>query len=132
MRVTFLPVFAAAAAIVVTATPAAAQHSSREKQVAALLKSLETGDAKAASVIDARSYRQHNLNVADGPAAFRSLVRSGPKSGVRVQTVRLFEDCDFVFAQSIYERGGPKVGFDIFRFDKGKIVEHWDNLQSNA
>lgn len=135
MRVSFLPVFAAAAAIVVTATPAApaaAQHSPREKQVEALLKSLETGDAKAASVIDAKTYRQHNLNVADGPAAFRSLVRSGPKSGVRVQTVRLFEDGDFVFAHSIYERGGPKVGFDIFRFDKGKIVEHWDNLQSNA
>ncbi|MBQ8069741.1 MAG: hypothetical protein IJ202_02690, partial [Bacteroidales bacterium] len=24
---------------------------------------------------------------------------------------------------------GPKVGFDIFRFEDGKIVEHWDNLQ---
>ncbi|MGO4275344.1 nuclear transport factor 2 family protein, partial [Paenibacillus sp. TAF58] len=24
---------------------------------------------------------------------------------------------------------GAKAGFDIFRFENGKIVEHWDNLQ---
>ncbi len=23
---------------------------------------------------------------------------------------------------------GPKIGFDIFRFEDGLIVEHWDNL----
>jgi hypothetical protein len=26
----------------------------------------------------------------------------------------------------------PKVGFDLFRFEDGKIVEHWDNLQETA
>ena len=25
--------------------------------------------------------------------------------------------------------GGEKIGFDVFRFENGKIVEHWDNLQ---
>jgi predicted SnoaL-like aldol condensation-catalyzing enzyme len=28
-----------------------------------------------------------------------------------------------------YNFFGPKIGFDIFRFEDGKIVEHWDNLQ---
>ena len=28
--------------------------------------------------------------------------------------------------------GGPRIGFDIFRFEEGKIVEHWDNLQQTA
>ncbi|HEU4719941.1 MAG TPA: nuclear transport factor 2 family protein, partial [Gemmatimonadaceae bacterium] len=27
---------------------------------------------------------------------------------------------------------GPKIGFDIFRFENGRIVEHWDNLQTTA
>ena len=27
-----------------------------------------------------------------------------------------------------YDFFGPKVGFDVFRFEDGKIVEHWDNL----
>ncbi|MBT9526650.1 MAG: nuclear transport factor 2 family protein, partial [Rhizobacter sp.] len=32
-------------------------------------------------------------------------------------------------AHSQYEFFGPRIGFDIFRFEKGRIVEHWDNLQ---
>ncbi|MBQ9660650.1 MAG: hypothetical protein IJV37_05220 [Bacteroidales bacterium] len=24
----------------------------------------------------------------------------------------------------------PKVGFDIFRFENGKIAEHWDTIES--
>jgi hypothetical protein len=31
-----------------------------------------------------------------------------------------------------YNFFGPKIGFDIFRFENGKIVEHWDNLQPTA
>lgn len=27
-----------------------------------------------------------------------------------------------------YDFFGPKAAFDIFRFEEGKIVEHWDNL----
>lgn len=27
---------------------------------------------------------------------------------------------------------GPKIGFDIFRFEDGLIVEHWDNLQEKV
>ncbi|HRC58070.1 MAG TPA: nuclear transport factor 2 family protein, partial [Kofleriaceae bacterium] len=43
--------------------------------------------------------------------------------------VRVFADGDFVFSHTDYDFFGPKVGFDIFRFEAGKIVEHWDNLQ---
>src|SRR5450432_36302 len=28
-----------------------------------------------------------------------------------------------------YNFFGPKIGFDVFRFENDKIVEHWDNLQ---
>ena len=46
-----------------------------------------------------------------------------------MNTVRVFQDGDFVFAHTEYDFFGPKIGFDIFRFEDGKIVEHWDNLQ---
>ena len=46
-----------------------------------------------------------------------------------MNTVRVFQDGDFVFAHTDYNFFGPKIGFDIFRFDNGQIVEHWDNLQ---
>ena len=34
-----------------------------------------------------------------------------------------------VITQTDYNFFGPKIGFDIFRFEDGLIVEHWDNLQ---
>ena len=46
----------------------------------------------------------------------------------KVNTVRAFEDGDYVILQTDYNFFGPKVGFDIFRFEDGLIVEHWDNL----
>lgn len=53
-------------------------------------------------------------------------------AGTRVHTVRIFSDGDYVVAQSDYNFGGPKVGFDVFRFDGDTIVEHWDNLQDKC
>src|ERR1700730_3132160 len=42
------------------------------------------------------------------------------------------QDGDFVVVHTDYNFFGPKVGFDIFRFEDGKIVEHWDNLQATG
>jgi predicted SnoaL-like aldol condensation-catalyzing enzyme len=44
--------------------------------------------------------------------------------------VRVFQDGDHVFTHTDYDFFGPKIGFDIFRFESGRIVEHWDNLQA--
>jgi predicted SnoaL-like aldol condensation-catalyzing enzyme len=55
-----------------------------------------------------------------------------PPDSAKVNTIRVFQDGDFVFTHSEYNFFGPKVGFDIFRFENGKIVEHWDNLQETA
>jgi predicted SnoaL-like aldol condensation-catalyzing enzyme len=46
--------------------------------------------------------------------------------------MRVFQDGDFVFMHTDYNFFDPKIGFDIFRFENGKIVEHWDNLQQTA
>lgn len=94
-----------------------------------LLKAIETGDAAPVSVINANNYKQHNLAVADGLAGFGALLQALPKGSAKVNTVRVFQDGAYVFAQTDYNFFGPKIGFDIFRFDNGKIVEHWDNLQ---
>ncbi len=33
-----------------------------------------------------------------------------------------------LYSHTDYDFFGPKVGFDVFRFEDGLIVEHWDNL----
>ncbi len=101
----------------------------RKQQVTDLLKSIETGEAKPAGVINPTRYTQHNLAVADGIEGFVAVLKLLPKDSAKVKTVRVFADGDYVFAHTEYDFFGPKIGFDIFRFEDGKIVEHWDNLQ---
>jgi predicted SnoaL-like aldol condensation-catalyzing enzyme len=102
----------------------------RKQQVVDLLKSLETGDPKPAAVINPAQYIQHNLAVGDGLEGLATALKALPPGSTRVNTVRVFQDGDFVFAHTDYDFFGPKIGFDIFRFERGQIVEHWDNLQA--
>jgi predicted SnoaL-like aldol condensation-catalyzing enzyme len=102
---------------------------SNKSKVTALLKSIETGDAAPVANVNPNKYIQHNLAVGDGLAGFGAVLQALPKGSAKVNTVRAFEDGDFVFVHTEYNFFGPKIGFDIFRFEDGKIVEHWDNLQ---
>lgn len=101
----------------------------KKEQVVALLKSIETGDSAPVAVINPAKYIQHNLGIKDGLAGFGEALAALPTGSARVNTVRAFQDGDYVFAHTDYNFFGPKIGFDVFRFENGKIVEHWDNLQ---
>ena len=103
--------------------------SQQKQQVKNLLLSIETGDPKPAAVINPKKYIQHNLAVGDGIEGFVAVLKLLPKDSAKVNTVRVFQDGNFVFAHTEYNFFGPKIGFDVFRFEDGKIVEHWDNLQ---
>ncbi|EEE36461.1 hypothetical protein RKLH11_294 [Rhodobacteraceae bacterium KLH11] len=43
--------------------------------------------------------------------------------------VRAFEDGPFVFAHTEYDFSRRNIGFEVFRFEDGQAVEHWDNIQ---
>ncbi|WP_083476223.1 nuclear transport factor 2 family protein [Lacinutrix mariniflava] len=105
--------------------------SVKDKTIA-VLKSIETGDKEAVSYINSTNYKQHNLAVGDGLAGFGALLALAPADGFKVNTVRAFEDGDYGFAQTEYDFFGPKIGFDVFRYENGQIVEHWDNLIETA
>ena len=77
-------------------------------------------------------YTQHNLAVEDGLEGFGKVLQNKPPGGFKANVVRAFEDGDYVFTHTEYDFFGPKVGFDIFRFEDGLIVEHWDNLQEKV
>ena len=105
------------------------EKSNKEKAIA-VLKSLETGDKKTIeNWISASKYIQHNLNVPDGRDALLNYLDEIKQTGTEVNIKRALSDGDFVALHSEYELFGPKVVFDIFRFENGKIVEHWDNIQ---
>lgn len=107
--------------------PETSQLSNKEKAVA-LIESLENGDRTPVSYINPTKYIQHNLGVADGLEGFGAVMANAPEGGFKAKVVRAFEDGDYVVLHSEYDFFGPKAGFDLFRFEDGLIVEHWDNL----
>lgn len=110
--------------------PETGKAMSKEKQqVKDLLKSIETGDPGPVAALNPKKYIQHNLAVADGLEGLGAVLKLLPPGSAKVNTVRVLQDGEFLFAHTDYDFFGPKIGFDIFRFEDGKIVEHWDNLQ---
>lgn len=98
----------------------------------ALIESLETGAKEPVAYINPEKYIQHNLGVGDGLAGFGAVLANAPEGGFKAKVIRAFEDGDFVVLHTEYDFFGPKVGFDVFRFEEGLIVEHWDNLAEIA
>ena len=123
---------ALASSALVTSVAADDATLSNKQKVVALLNSIESGDQKPISFINAENYTQHNLAVADGLAGFGATLQALPEGSAKVVVKRVFEDGDFVFTHTDYNFFGPKIGFDVFRFEDGLIVEHWDNLAATA
>jgi predicted SnoaL-like aldol condensation-catalyzing enzyme len=101
---------------------------SKKDKVVALLNSFNTGDQTPISYINPTTYIQHNLAVGDGLAGFGEVMQHAPPEGFKANVIRAFEDGDYVFTHTKYDFFGPKAAFDVFRFEEGKIVEHWDNM----
>ncbi len=101
---------------------------SNKDKVVALLNSFNTGDKTPISYINPKKYIQHNLDVGDGLAGFGEVMQNAPERGFKANVIRAFQDGDYVFAHTEYDFFGPKAAFDVFKFENGLIVEHWDNL----
>jgi predicted SnoaL-like aldol condensation-catalyzing enzyme len=97
-------------------------------------KGLNQKDFAAAAKHFGPRYVQHNPGAADGPEGFRKFVEflreKYPRSHSEIK--QAFADGDYVIlhvhaVREPGQRGSAIV--DIFRLEKGKIVEHWDVVQ---
>ena len=94
-----------------------------------LLKGIETGDPDSVNVISPHKYIQHNPQTHEGRQGLAALFARLAKTSPRVNIVRAFEDGDFVFGHTEYDFASRRIGFEVFRFEDGLAVEHWDNIQ---
>jgi len=101
----------------------------KKNQIRKLLKSIETGDPGPIAVVNEAKYIQHNPQTKEGSEGLAALFLRLSKTSPRVNIVRAFEDGDFVFAHTEYDFASRRIGFEIFRFEDGQAVEHWDNIQ---
>jgi predicted SnoaL-like aldol condensation-catalyzing enzyme len=99
-------------------------------QIRALLQSIETGDPGPIAVVNEEKYIQHNPQTREGSEGLATLFLRLSKTSPRVNIVRAFEDGDFVFAHTEYDFSRRNIGFEVFRFEDGLAVEHWDNIQA--
>ncbi len=101
----------------------------KKEQIRTLLKSIETGDPGPVTVVNEDKYIQHNPQTHEGSEGLADLFQRLSKTSPRVNVVRAFEDGDFVFAHTEYDFSRRNIGFEVFRFEDGRAVEHWDNIQ---
>jgi predicted SnoaL-like aldol condensation-catalyzing enzyme len=101
----------------------------KKDQIRALLKSIETGDPGPVAVVNEAKYIQHNPQTHEGSEGLAALFQRLSTTGPKVNVVRVFEDGDFVFGHTEYDFANRKIGFEVFRFEDGQAVEHWDNIQ---
>lgn len=101
----------------------------KKDQIHKLLKGIETGDPESVTVVNEEKYIQHNPLTREGTEGLAELFKRLSKMSPRVKIVRIFEDGDFVFAHTDYNFNVLEIGFEVFRFEDGLAVEHWDNLQ---
>ena len=99
-------------------------------RVRTLLKGIESGDPAAVDVISPDQYIQHNPQTHEGRAGLAALFKRLSKTNPRVNIVRAFQDGSYVFAHTEYDFATRRIGFEVFRFEDGLAVEHWDNIQA--
>ncbi|MDC0658138.1 nuclear transport factor 2 family protein [Leisingera sp. SS27] len=104
--------------------------ASKKDLLKTLLKGLETGDPASASVVNEAKYIQHNPQTHEGSEGLAVLFARLAKTSPRVTFKRVFEDGDFAFAHIEYDFSSLRAAFEVFRFEDGQAVEHWDNIQS--
>jgi predicted SnoaL-like aldol condensation-catalyzing enzyme len=101
----------------------------KKDRIRAFLKSIETGDPGPIAVVNEEKYIQHNPQTEEGSEGLAVLFQRLSKTSPQVNIVRAFEDGDFVFAHTEYDFSRRNIGFEVFRFEDGRAVEHWDNIQ---
>ena len=106
--------------------------SDRKRLIRDLLKGIETGDPTTVSVVNEGKYIQHNPQTFEGSEGLATLFKRLSKTSPRVNIVRVFEDGDFIFGHTEYDFAQRNIGFEVFRFENGQAVEHWDNIQRRA
>ncbi|AKM32384.1 polyketide cyclase [Pandoraea faecigallinarum] len=117
-----------------SAVPASQLAANKQTVLAFYDAGLNRKDFAAARQYLGDKYVQHNPNAADGVDGFGKFLeflrKNQPESHSDI--VRVFAEGDFVI---LHVRKVPHPGdlpiaiVDIFRLEKGKIVEHWDVSQ---
>ena len=110
------------------------EQANKRAVIAFYGKALNDKDFAAASSYLGNRYTQHNPTAADGPEGLKAFIQflkdKFPQSHSEI--VQSFADGDYVILHVHSVRTPGTAGraiVDIFKLEKGKVVEHWDAVQ---
>lgn len=95
----------------------------RTEEITALLMSLQTGDPEPITIVNQDKYIQHNPQTYEGSESLETLFKRLSLTSPRVNIVRVFQDSDYVYANTEYESENHNVGFEVFRYEGDQVVE---------
>ena len=91
---------------------------------------------KTPEYFDGDKYIQHNTGIADGLSGLGAALEALGKQGIAMvydKTHQILAQGNFVLAVSEGTFGGkPTSYYDLWRIENGKIVEHWDVMETIA
>lgn len=102
--------------------------TNKEKAVA-LIKTIETQSPDAMAFVNSEKFIHHTVRKPDGIAGIMDFLMATPKGSSTANSVRVIQDGDYVILHTDFDFYGPHIGFDVFRFEEGKVVEMWDCIQ---
>ena len=115
--------------------PDPVEELTNEEKARALQAALETGDPTPLDYLSDEQYIQHNVFLPNGKEALAGFY-SGSSIGITVDIHRSIVVGDYVILHTTFGgswgmlsgSGSDQVVFDVWRFENGKMVEHWDNI----
>ncbi|MCB1137496.1 MAG: nuclear transport factor 2 family protein [Leptospiraceae bacterium] len=114
------------------------QEPDLKARAAEFIKAVNNQDVETVEKLVHSDYIQHNPFVPTGRDGFVNLFPILKKYNTRAETVRMFQDGNYVVLHNIWKNAEPfgapiMVAFDVIRFDKdGLIAEHWDAMMINT
>jgi predicted SnoaL-like aldol condensation-catalyzing enzyme len=103
--------------------------TNKERAIAFII-SFETGDRQILESWVSDDYIPHYPDIETGKSALLDFFDEIQKMDISIDIRRAIEDGDYVAVHSEYT--GPLVVFDVFRFENGKIAEHWASAQESV
>lgn len=91
---------------------------------------------KLTDYFDGDTYIQHNTGIADGLSGLGAALEALGKQGIQMiydKTYQVLADGNFGLAVSEGSFGDVHTSYyDLFRVENGKIIEHWDVMETIA
>ncbi|WP_151343794.1 nuclear transport factor 2 family protein [Rhizobium leguminosarum] len=126
-------VFAAVAVVSLTGAAQAGPAQNKELVIKAVAGVFIDHDPAVVDKYWSQKYIQHNPMFPNGRDVIKGFVSNTPP-GFKYEMGAVVADGNIVMVRGRYTGFGPKpmIAVDMFRVEKGKIIEHWDVLQEEV